>query len=337
MNIYDWQEQFWMGLTTQQRGWPNALLIKGRKGIGKLAFGQALSQYLLCENPIPTAKACVQCQSCLWYASGNHPDFRSLEPAALSETDTGEEIEEKKKEKGAGYQISVEQVRALDDFVNLTSHHNGYKVILIYPAETMNPHAANALLKTLEEPPQKTIFLLVSHRPQRLLPTIVSRCHSLAMPIPSKDTALRWLQEQGVSHPETVLSQAGFAPLAALAASGAQSQMQRQQFLAQISTANDSPLTVAENALQFPLADVVNWLQKWVCDLAYYKFTGEIRYHLDFADTLRNLAERTSALGLMQYYRELLTAQRAVEHPLNAKLVLEQLTLSYCNLVTKNE
>ncbi|MGH8751950.1 MAG: DNA polymerase III subunit delta' [Burkholderiales bacterium] len=331
MNIYPWHEAFWLDLLKQQRDWPNALLLKGRKGIGKQVFGLALAQYLLCETP--AGQACGKCPGCLWFMSGNHPDFRLIEPAVLSEADA--EIEEKKKEKAQSHQISIEQVRELDDFINLTSHRNGYKVILIHPAEAMNPHAANALLKTLEEPPGKTIFILVTHKPQRLALTIISRCRAVALPAPSRDAGLRWLQEQGIQDAESALSQTGDAPLGALAANS--SEYQRRQFLEQISTAQLNPLAVAENVLHYPLEDVVNWLQKWVCDIAYFKFAGKIRYHLDYAKKLQRLAEKTGAMGLMHYYRELLAAQRAVQHPLNPRLVLEQLALSYCHLVLKNE
>lgn len=334
LSQYIWHKPVWDALLSRNQGWPNAVLIKGRKGIGKLAFAQALSQYLLCEAREPLA-ACGKCQSCLWFAGANHPDFRLLEPAAYSAAAGEEEAEEKKSEKAAN-QISVEQIRALDDFVNLTSHRNGYKVILIHPAEAMNPHAANALLKTLEEPPGNTVFVLVSHAPQRLLPTIISRCRGIPLPVPAAAVSLQWLQGEGVAHPEIALAQAGYAPLAALEVKEEEKQIQRRDFLERLGAAVTNPLALAESALQYPLPDVVNWLQKWVCDLAYCKFTGKIRYHLDFADKLERLAEKADALGLMRYYRELLTARRAVQHPLNPKLVLEQLALSYC-LVLKNE
>ena len=123
LKYYSWHKAVWDELLSRNQGWPNALLIKGRKGIGKLAFAQALSQYLLCEARERLA-ACGKCQSCLWFAGAYHPDFRLLEPAAYGAAAGEEEAEEKKSEKAAN-QISVEQIRALDDFVNLTSHRNG--------------------------------------------------------------------------------------------------------------------------------------------------------------------------------------------------------------------
>lgn len=339
MNVYPWQENIWRQLVSQQKSLPNALLLKGCSGIGKLDFARALSQHLLCEDRLTSLSACGRCQGCLWFANGIHPDFRLLEPAAysaqLEEPDTDEKA--RNTEKKAGNQINIEQIRELDDFVNLTSHRAGYKVILIHPAEAMNMHAANAVLKILEEPPGNTLFILVSHKPQRLLPTIISRCRSVAMPVPDRDAALKWLAQQSIGDRDIVLAQAGYAPLAALKIGKGGSQEQRKEFLQQISAAKLNPLSLAESAQQYSLADIINWMQKWICDLTYCKFNGKVRYHLDFMEQLQKLSENANALGLMRYYRELLAAQRAVQHPLNTRLVLEQLAVSYCRCVLNTE
>jgi DNA polymerase III subunit delta' len=339
MIIYPWQETIWKQLVSHPKSQPNALLLKGRSGIGKLDFARALSQYLLCEDRLPSLAACGKCQGCIWFANGNHPDFRLLEPAVFSEhaneTDDGDKT--RSTEKKPGNQISIEQIRELDHFVNLTSHRHGYKVILIRPAELMNAHAANAVLKTLEEPPGNTLFILVSHKPQRLLPTIVSRCRSVAMPVPDKNAALKWLSQQNVSEPDIVLAQVGYAPLAALEVSKRENQEQRKEFLQLISSSKLNPLSLAESAQQYPLSDIINWLQKWTCDLTYCKFTGRVYYHLDFKEILYKLSGSANALGLGRYYRDLLAAQRAAQHPLNPRLVLEQLALSYCRWVFSKE
>ena len=339
MNVYHWQDNIWRQLVSQLRSWPNAFLLKGRSGIGKRDFALAMSHYLLCEARLPSLAACGKCQGCLWFAKGVHPDFRLLEPAAYSEQAEGADPDEKTRntEKKTGNQISIEQIRELDDFINLTSHRNGYKVILIHPAESMNQHAANAVLKTLEEPPGNTLFILVSHKPQRLLPTIVSRCRSVAMPVPDREAALKWLAQQSVNEPDIALAQAGYAPLGAVEIGKGERQTQRKEFLQQISTAKLNPLSLAESVQQYPLSDIINWLQKWICDLTYCKFTGKVHYHLDFTETLQELAESANALDLVRYYRELLAAQRAVQHPLNTRLVLEQLALLYCRWVLDTE
>ena len=113
-------------------------------------------------------------------------------------------------------EISVDQIRDLSSFANLSAHCGGYRIVVIHPAEAMNSNAANSLLKTLEEPTDKLLFLLVTHKPQQLLPTILSRCLSFAVHTPTREVGVAWLAEQGVKNPEHALAQTGFAPLQAL-------------------------------------------------------------------------------------------------------------------------
>ncbi len=152
----------------------HALLIKGPRGIGKQAFGTELAQALLCESPASDGTACAQCKACNWFTSGAHPDFRILAP--VTEGDAEAETEEGGKKTKASPWISIEQVRELHDFIYVSSHRGGRKVILVCPAEALNVNAANALLKSLEEPPALTHFILISHRPQRLMMVRGSRC-----------------------------------------------------------------------------------------------------------------------------------------------------------------
>jgi DNA polymerase III subunit delta' len=161
MNPLPWHDSEFRRLVANRAGLPHALLVQGRQGIGKLAFARALAQALLCENPKAEGVSCGLCPACHWFAAGTHPDFRQIEPQGMTEHPEGEEGAEKK----ASLQISVDEVRQLADFINISSHRNGLKVILLHPAEAMNPNAANALLKNLEEPPARTCFLLVTHRP----------------------------------------------------------------------------------------------------------------------------------------------------------------------------
>ncbi len=152
-------------------------LLQGRAGIGKLVFAEALAASLLCESPQTDGLACGQCLSCGWLEQGNHPDFRLITPEDKIETD--ESGAEKSKKRN---HILVDQIRGIADMVGLSSHRQGMRVVLLHPAEALNLESANALLKMLEEPPAGMVFVLVSHQPQRLLPTIRSRCHKVTMP-----------------------------------------------------------------------------------------------------------------------------------------------------------
>ena len=172
--IFSWQRESWRllaptaqpaQLAAGKASLGHALLLRGRKGIGKLVFARCLAKSLLCRTPTAERLPCGECASCTWFESGAHPDFRLIEPEALSETPDSEHMEAtgekmaaaagsgeiaggKKAAKKPSKQIIVEQVRNAADFINISSHQNGYKIVLIHPAETMNAAAANALLKT---------------------------------------------------------------------------------------------------------------------------------------------------------------------------------------------
>jgi len=164
---YPWHKSEFRALLQRKEQLPHALLLRGSQGIGKLAFAEAVARALLCEKPAPDGAACGQCTACGWMGQGSHPDFRRLEPENLAEQKDSEAGIEKKEK--ASTQISVDQVRSLANFINVSSHRGGSKVVLVHPAEALNPNAANALLKGLEEPPPRTYFLLVAHRWNQLL------------------------------------------------------------------------------------------------------------------------------------------------------------------------
>jgi DNA polymerase-3 subunit delta' len=215
--MHPWTQSLFESLKARAGRFPHALLIHGARGTGKLALAEHTAQLLLCEDPV--RRPCGRCEGCRWFAAGSHPDFRRLEPEALAREPAGdpdEAAETPAKRAKPSVQIRIEQVRDLDGFLNVGSHRGRLRVALVHPAEDMNPNAANALLKGLEEPPAGAVFLLVAHRPSQLLPTIRSRCVALAVPLPPREAALRWLAEQGARNPERWLAYAGGAPLRAL-------------------------------------------------------------------------------------------------------------------------
>src|SRR5688572_19652804 len=170
--MHPWNEPLFQALKGRSERFPHALLIHGARGTGKLALAEAVAQFLLCEDP--ARRPCGRCEGCRWYAAGSHPDFRRLQPEALAkeplEPEEGADAPAKRGKPST--EIKVEQVRDLAGFLNLRSHRGRLRVALVHPAEAMNPNASNALLKGLEEPPPGAVFLLVSHQPSQLLPTI---------------------------------------------------------------------------------------------------------------------------------------------------------------------
>jgi DNA polymerase-3 subunit delta' len=172
---YPWQLDNWDAVMQQQNAnrLPHALLVSGEKGSGKRHFVESLVRKLLCTAN--TDFACGDCKSCQLMLAGTHPGFIDIT------------VEEKSKA------IKIDQIRVLMDFSNKTAQIGNIKIAIIEPAEQMNANAANALLKCLEEPSGNSLIILLSHAPNRLLPTIRSRCQTLAMNKPNKEQSDKWL------------------------------------------------------------------------------------------------------------------------------------------------
>ena len=269
---------------------PNALLLRGPQGVGKFDFALALTRSLLCQMPAADGHACGVCAGCNWFSQGNHPDYRLLTPAqdsAASEDEPAVPVKSTKKS-----QISVNQIRYLGSFLELSSHRGGgRRIVLIHPAEGLNAASANALLKMLEEPPPDVIFMLISSQPQKLLPTILSRCQKIDMPSPEKALALRWLQEKGVQNAEYFLGYASGAPLSALsdAEEGGMKRTDAEKMLAR--GAQLDPFAAAALMVAQGMEAAISILQKWIYDLTACRLANEIRYHERYIAALQAMSK----------------------------------------------
>ncbi len=332
--IYPWQNNDWTRLQELRKRTPNGLLFKGSKGIGKLDLAMGFAQSLLCEHPDAKQMACDACPACHWFGQGSHPDFRLIQPEALSadseDSDDAKSVSGKKPSK----QISVDQIRGLADFCGMSAHQGGRRVVVIHPAEAMNTNAANALLKNLEEPPQGLLFILVSHKPQQLLPTILSRCLSFALPAPDAASATRWLAEQGVKNPAVALAASGFAPLQAVQLDQQLGSEERDKLLRAVSQpAALDVFTLAEVLQKTEQVLVVQWLQQWCYDLCAMKLAGRLRYHPGEEAAIKKLVKSVAPLNLARLQKHLQTAKREAQHTLNPKLFFESLLFVYRQLM----
>lgn len=156
----------------------HAYLISGPPGLGKQEFSEILAATILCEAIKSVARPCKECRGCTLFESNSHPDLKRIGPENGSKS------------------IVIDQIRDLTEFYRLKSHYLGYKIGLIHAADSMNTSAANAILKTLEEPPPLALLILVSDRPGLLPATIMSRCHDMHIRMPCWEETEKWLAEK---------------------------------------------------------------------------------------------------------------------------------------------
>jgi len=312
--IYPWQESIWKSLEAQGERLHHALLIHGPAGIGKLALAEQFAQFLLCEASPGTSKPCNACDGCRWYLAGSHPDLRRLEPEAMARRTVGVDDEGEapaaSRTTKPSQEIKVDQVRDLDGFLSLRSHRGRRRIVLVHPAEAMNLNAANALLKALEEPQPGAHFILVSHRPARLLPTVRSRCAAVPVTLPDLAVARAWLKQQAVRDADAWLTLTGGAPLQALTyardAEGPIAGM-RKALLAR----DFDALQAATGREELEaLAEV---LQRQAIDVAMRSMGGRERYGLG--------RESRRGAAWLRYAREMGRFRALARHPLNPRLL----------------
>jgi DNA polymerase-3 subunit delta' len=325
--LLPWQAEFARGQLAGRATWPHALLLDGPRGIGKRALAMNLARSLLCEAPQASGQACGACPSCVYVAAGQHPDLRMVEPFTVEDDGTVKLLDA----------IPVDAIRALTRWAQVTSHRGRAKVALIVPAETMNAAAANALLKTLEEPPPETFVMLVAHQPGRLPATIRSRCRRVAAPRADAVAAQAWLTAQGVANAGSLLGQAGGAPLVAVALADPGLQQERKFWLDALAAPKSmSPVALAARIDAAPrderkarLGQAIDWLIAWTADLGRVASGGTAHFNPDFAAPLALLAGAVAPRALFRYHRSLLRQRLLVAHPLQPRLVAEMVLLDY--------
>ena len=331
--ILNWNRAAWNLVWTGDT-LPAAMLLAGPAGVGKAGFAQALAQAALCTARAATNEACGSCHGCRLFRAGAHPDLRLLE--AVPPEDAGDEAASPASSSQTRV-IGVERVRDLRDFTELSSHLGGRKVIVINPADRLHPSAANALLKTLEEPTPGTLFVLVSARPQQLLPTLRSRCFRLEFRVPDGGDALDWLRAQDIQDPETVLAHAGGAPLAAEELARSSFWRRRQDIARLLASPQVTAGELARAIDPEETGSFCNLLYKWCADLLSLRLAGRVRYNPDYAKSLSQLAVNLDVLKLQRFIKELTDVLRYLEHPLNQRLVSEKMALGYTRALAAEE
>ncbi|HBN9708651.1 DNA polymerase III subunit delta' [Pseudomonas aeruginosa] len=322
-DIYPWQQALWSQLGGRAQH-AHAYLLYGPAGIGKRALAEHWAAQLLCQRPA-AAGACGECKACQLLAAGTHPDYFVLEP---------EEAEKP---------IRVDQVRDLVGFVVQTAQLGGRKVVLLEPAEAMNVNAANALLKSLEEPSGDTVLLLISHQPSRLLPTIKSRCVQQACPLPGAAASLEWLARALPDEPaealEELLALSGGSPLTAQRLYGQGVREQRAQVVEGVKKLLKQQIAasqLAESWNSVPLPLLFDWFCDWTLGILRYQLTRD-EEGLGLADmrkVIQYLGDKSGQAKVLAMQDWLLQQRQKVLNKanLNRVLLLEALLVQWASL-----
>ncbi|MCB1886956.1 MAG: DNA polymerase III subunit delta' [Rhodocyclaceae bacterium] len=333
-----WLDKPWGDLTARLERLPHGILLSGPVGVGKRLLAEALAARLLCTDAKDGAPACGSCTGCRLRLAGTHPDLHVVVP----EADMPEETAPARKSGKPSTQILIEQIRALQSSLELTAHMGGRRVVVIDPADAMNPFTANALLKLLEEPPRATHLLLVTSAPRRLLPTLRSRCQAWAIPQPEADAAGAWLAEAGGAGATRLSQLLGGSPLEAarLAGQGVGEALQRFEREVGAIGPNSDVIALAGSwegwtkardglAAGIDMPRLSDWMLRWSWDLVASKCGVGVRYFDGQRQMMARLVERVPLAQLFDCYNQISQVRRSASHPLNMRLALEDMLLRY--------
>ncbi len=351
--IYPWLLPQWQQIMArkQQQHLPHALLFSGYRGLGKTELAYALGHALLCcpavnvtsnkpdktklgnhKAEIATDQACGVCNNCLLLAAGTHPDLYSIKPTPPK----------KSKSKTPVLNIRIDAIRELCHRLNQTSQMSGYRIAIIEQADIMNTAAANSLLKTLEEPGDNTLLILVSAAPNRLPATIRSRCQQVKFSQPEYSQVKNWLMHHG-GFKTTTTCQYAFrlvhnAPLAALVVA---KESEQRQLLASALLTKLNAESILDYSLKLSQCDkqqLLGWMLDWVNDLVYLSNNrvSEINQSriINQANStpLKQLAKNVDNNRLFSLQSQLLQTLQQGSIALNPQLLWENLLLSWDTL-----
>lgn len=315
---FPWQNEIWQQLIAcaQASRLPHALLLTGAPGLGKQVFAEAFASVLLCTAPHNKNNRCGACRSCQLLDAQTHPDLIVIQPEENSST------------------IKIDQIRELTDQLNQTAQQGGYKVVIINPADALNTAAANALLKTLEEPSPKTLILLITATPSTLSATIRSRCQKILFKAPQLMHAKSWLRTQldNQIDNESLLAIADGAPLLAVELAKNNVLQQHEQLLKDLLVLTEAkicPLKLAATWQNVELDQLLKWLSSWVMDVIRlsYQLMPQKIIHQEMLQQASMLSQRIALSNLFNYFDSVnnynLQLRRKIN--LNQQLVVENL------------
>ena len=320
-SIYPWLKDAWIAIHNNAK-LPHALIFKGKGGIGKHDFAMTFAKSYLCQSPLDNYLPCEICSSCNWFPE-SHPDFKHIAPI---ENDDDESYKRKTIRKK---NIVIDQIRELSEYLELSAHQEkGKRIVLIEPADSLNQAASNALLKILEEPPENTLFILVTSQAQKLIATIRSRCQLLDFRGPSLEEAREFLTFEKITYDESLLSFTGGSPFNAI--KELENQSERDVITQHLAQGHHIDVTkVNYGILTQGLDWTVNMIQKWTFDLLLSFHTQQSYYFKKEEARIHSQAKQLNLDALLSFANELNELKKISSHPLNQELQLQNIFIKF--------
>lgn len=324
-DLLPWQQKSWAHLVSCriQKRIPQALLIIGKKGLGKQQLARQFASSLLCTRPLDNGFPCGGCSGCLLFHAETHPDYFYIKP------DEGKKV------------IAISQIRSLLAQLSLKPQFEAYRVVIVSPADEISIGAANAFLKYLEEPTERTVLILMTDKPSKLPLTILSRCQRLMITPPDKNTFFAWIKERSphVSDADAaqLFSLTQGAPLMALSYLNSQALSLRNDcFRDWLALANQQahPVVVAENWFKLPESQLIFWISSWLIDLikCSYQIGADGLYNSDLSHSLQVLSQRLEPKKLYKLYDLLLTSRQDLHTQINKQFMFEGILIQWFEL-----
>jgi DNA polymerase-3 subunit delta' len=319
--VYPWQENIWQTLTSRFPKLGHGLLFYGKKGCGKEAFAQTFLAWILCQNRHVNNMPCGECGSCQWLKADTHPNYVHIS------TD-----DDNKKQNA---KIKIEKIRDLLPFVQQTV--DGWRVIVIEPAEALNTASANALLKTLEEPGERIVIILLADHYLKLPATIRSRLQHFALDRISAEQSERYLQAHlpadNILPHDLLMNLSNQMPLRAVELAQSEWLNLRQDFVSdwqKLIKQKNMPMAIAtkwNKALNF--SEFSQMFEYLLSDIICVKLNQSIKnIDLNYSD----LPEQYSLEALFSIYADFQESKRFIEQNVQTNLVLDQLCIKLMNI-----
>lgn len=299
----------------------HALLISGAEHTGKFGFASKIAKSMLCESPSRTSTesgACNQCRSCKTYESKANPDYLQIDL-----------LEDKQ-------QIGVDQIRKMNQFLTLSRSFNTYRVVVISEAERMNKNAANSLLKSLEEPADNSVIILVTSHLSVMIPTIKSRCQLLHLPTPGKPQAIDWLKQKTGMDESLLAQKLDIAQNRPLAALNIDEELinSRELLLEDIINIIQEKLAITDIAKKWHKHDhtmLLDWQIGWLHQLLSSEYQSSNKsndnqqLNQKLPKNLMTIKESAMNIALWDLYDQLLQQKRLVHTSVNPLIFLENM------------